>query len=116
MTFQLHVAGDIGAQWSCCMRECRAAEPGMKFLGNCGAAHLRTTFEHQRFEPGLGEVEGRDQAVVSATDDDDVARFGHASRTASFPWTFLGISLGASLCTFSRTSSRLSIFQNFERG
>ena len=45
----------------------------MKFLGDRRAAGLRAAFEHQRLESGFGQIEGGDQAVVAAADDDDVA-------------------------------------------
>ena len=76
---QLHVAYDVGAEWAGVMRERGATEAGMKFFGDGRAAHLGAAFEHQRFQSGFGEIEGGDQTVVSATDDDDVARFGHVS-------------------------------------
>ena len=79
MLLQLHIAYDVGAEGAGVMRERRAAEAGMKFFGNGRAAHLGAAFEHQRFESGFGEIEGGDQAVVTATDDDDLARFGHTS-------------------------------------
>jgi hypothetical protein len=49
----------------------------MKLLGDGGAASLGAAFEHQRFESGFGEIEGGNQTVVSGTDDDHIARFGH---------------------------------------
>ena len=51
----------------------------------------RAAFEHERLESGLGQIEGGDQAVVTAADDDDVALFSH--------------DLGSSL----------KVFENFER-
>ena len=45
----------------------------MEFFGDRGAADLIAAFEHQRLESGLGQIEGRDQPVVAAADDDDVA-------------------------------------------
>ena len=54
----------------------------MKFLGDGSAAGLSAAFEHQRLVSGFSQVEGGDQAVVAATDDDDVAvvGFGHLRR------------------------------------
>ncbi len=54
-------------------------KPGMKFFGDGCAAHLGAAFEHQRFESGFGEIEGGDQTVVSAADDDDIASLSHRS-------------------------------------
>src|SRR5258706_5156834 len=77
MLLQLHVARDIRAEWSSIVRERGATEPGMKFCGDGRAAHLGAAFEHQRFEACFGEIESGNQTVVPATDDDDIARFGH---------------------------------------
>src|SRR6266403_4458432 len=76
---QLHITYDIGTERAGVMRERGAAEAWVKFFGNGRAAHLGAAFENQRFESGFGEIEGGDQTVVSATDDDHVARFGHTS-------------------------------------
>ena len=57
---ELHVAHDVGAQWPRAMGERRAAEAGMKFLGDGRAADLRAAFEHQRLKSGFGQVEGGD--------------------------------------------------------
>ncbi len=60
----------------------------MKFFRDRRSAHLRAAFEHERLESSFGQIEGGDQTVVSATDDDDVARFGHLASSghqAAFP-------------------------------
>jgi hypothetical protein len=46
----------------------------MELFGNRRAAHLRTAFEHERFKSGFGKIEGGDQTVVSAANDDHIAR------------------------------------------
>ena len=56
----------------------------MKFFSDRGAANLRAAFEHERLESRFGQVESGDQAVVPATDDDDVARVS-AMLYAAFP-------------------------------
>ena len=56
----------------------------MKFFGDGGPADLGAAFEHQRFESGFGEIEGGDQAVVSAADDDNVARVRPSAYAAPF--------------------------------
>ena len=48
----------------------------MKFFGDGRAAGLRAALEHQRLESGFGQVEGGDQPVVAAADDDDIAVAG----------------------------------------
>ncbi len=50
----------------------------MKFFGDGRAADLRAAFEHQRLETGFGQIEGGDETVVSAADDDDIACLSHA--------------------------------------
>ena len=77
MFFELHVADDISAQRPGVVRQDGATKSGMKFLCDGGATNLRSSFEYQRFEARLREVESRDESVVSATDDDDVACLGH---------------------------------------
>src|SRR5208283_5194643 len=69
----------IGAQRSGIMRQRRATKARTNFFRDGRAAHLGAAFEHQRSEAGFGEVEGRDQTVMSATDDDHVASFGHVA-------------------------------------
>ena len=76
MLFQLHVANDVGTNGASGVRERGAAEAGMKFVGDSSAADLGAAFEDERLESGFGEVEGGDQAVVAAADDDDVACVG----------------------------------------
>src|SRR5436190_841491 len=62
----------------------------MKFFRDGRATHLRAALEDQRLESSFSEIEGGDEAVVSAADDDYIASLGH-------------------LCG-------LSVFENFERG
>ena len=93
---QLHVADDVGTQRSGGVRQRGAAEAGMKFFGDGGAAGLRAALEHQRLVSGLGQIERGDQSVVAAADDDDVA----------LPGTF----------AFRPCLRRsLEVFQNFQR-
>ena len=39
---------------------------------------LHAAFEHERLESGFGQIEGGDQAVVPAADNDDIALPRHA--------------------------------------
>ena len=52
----------------------------MKFIGDRGAADLRPTFEYERLESRLSQVEGGDQPVVATADDDEVAPSGVVLR------------------------------------
>ena len=63
----------------------------MEFFGDGCSADLRSAFEHQRLEARLRQIEGGDQSVVTAADDDDVA--------LSRPW------LGRSLDVFQNSSA-----------
>ena len=69
---ELEVLGDLRSQESCDVRERVDAEPGPRLFGDHRAAHERTLFEDHDLRPGLGEVAGRDQAVVPSSDDRDV--------------------------------------------
>ena len=60
----------------------------MKFFGDGRAAGLLAPFENQRLESGFGQVKRGDQPVVSAADDDDVARCR--------PWLRCSLSLSES--------------------
>ena len=91
MARELHVFDDFGRERAAGVSERGTAEAGMKFFGDGGAADDRAAFENERLVALLREVEGGDEGVVSAADDDDVARSGHGL-----------------------VSPR--IFQNFERG
>jgi hypothetical protein len=50
------------------------AETGIKLLGRRGAADDRAALKDGDREPGRREVSGRDETVVAAAGDDDVAR------------------------------------------
>jgi hypothetical protein len=52
------------------------AEAGMEFLGDRRAADNRPALKHGDFEPGGGEIGGRDKRIVAPADDDDVAQGG----------------------------------------
>src|SRR5271166_5543620 len=49
------------------------AEAGVEFLGDRRAADNRPALKHGDFEPRGGEIGGRDKAIVTPADDDDVA-------------------------------------------
>ena len=46
----------------------------MEFLGHRRAAHHAAPLEHRHFETGSREIGRTDESVVSAADDDDIAR------------------------------------------
>ncbi len=75
--FELHVADNFGAKRPGRVSENRAAETGMKFFGDRSATRLRAALEDQRLVSSFGQVEGSDQPVVAAADDDDIALVGH---------------------------------------
>ncbi len=45
----------------------------MKFFRDGSAAGLSAALQHQRLVSGLSQIEGGDQPVVAAANDDDVA-------------------------------------------
>jgi hypothetical protein len=45
----------------------------MEFFGDAGSANNRTTLEDDRLQAGFSEIERRNQAIVPAADNDDVA-------------------------------------------
>src|SRR5271165_7502944 len=49
------------------------AEAGVEFLGERRAADNRPALKHGDFEPRGGEIGGRDKAIVTPANDDDVA-------------------------------------------
>ncbi len=75
--FGLHVRGDIGAERTDSVRERGGAEARMKFLGDGAAADEFAAFEDQRLEATFGEVEGGDEGVVTAADEDYALSDGH---------------------------------------
>ena len=77
MLFQLHIANDFWPKRTGGMREDRRPESWVKFFGDGRATDLVPAFEHERPESGLGQRESRDQAVVPAADDDNVASARH---------------------------------------
>src|SRR5262245_40216288 len=96
MLLQLHIADDIRAQGTSIVDESGTPKPRMELFGDGRAANLGSPFEHQGLEPGLGQVKGCYQTVVSAADDDEVASFRHES-------------------VFPRGSGSLTVFENLER-
>ena len=73
MLLQLHVADDVGPQRPGGVGERGTAEAGMEFFGDGRATGLGAALQHQRLVSGLGQVEGGDQPVMAAADDDDIA-------------------------------------------
>ena len=67
--FELHVERNIRAKRTERMRERRSAKAGMKFFGDGAAAHHFAALENERLEAALSQIKGRDQCVVTATDE-----------------------------------------------
>ena len=74
---ELHVADDFGQQRASGMGERGATEAGMKFFGDGGAADDGASFQDQRLKAFFREIERRDEGVVSAAENYDVARWSH---------------------------------------
>ncbi len=81
---QLHVVHDVGAQRAGVVRERGATKARMKFFGDGRTAHQSPAFEHERLEARFGEIEGGDQTVVSAADNNYIARLGHSGSLSVF--------------------------------
>ena len=75
---QLHVAHHAGQNRPRGMRQRRTAKAGMKFISHRRAANLRVALDHQRFVSRLGQIKRRDQPIVTAANDDDVALRPHS--------------------------------------
>jgi hypothetical protein len=75
---ELHVLDNGGEQRAAGVRYGGTFEAGMKFLGDGGAADDRPAFEDEGLVAFLREIEGGDESVVSAAENDDVALRGHA--------------------------------------
>src|SRR5271156_367096 len=94
VTGELHVLHDGGEWRAAGMSDGGTFETGMNFFGDSGAADDGAAFKNQGLVAFFREVEGGDERVVAATEDDDVALSGHAqflpvslriSRAASRP-------------------------------
>ena len=76
MLFKLQVTDDVWTNRARGVRQRGATEAGMKFVGDGGAADLRSTLDYEGLEPSFSQGERGDQPVVAAADDDDVAPVG----------------------------------------
>ena len=69
---EVELLDDLGPEQRQGVREGREPEAGPQLLGDRRAADERPPLEHQRLEPGPGEVRAVGQAVVAGADDDRV--------------------------------------------
>src|SRR6478752_4302999 len=83
MPLQLHIADDVGTQRPGAVGQRRTAKAGMKLTRDRRPSRLLAAFEHKRFESGFGEVEGGNQSIVPAADDDNVATLRHGRALLS---------------------------------
>ena len=74
---ELHVFQDGRERRASGMRDGGTAETGMKFFGDGAAADDLAAFENERLQAFLREIEGGDERVVPAANDQDFARRGH---------------------------------------
>jgi len=77
MPLKLHIPRNLRTNCARIVSQPRNPELRVKFLGDRCAAHLLVAFEHERLEPGLGEIKRGDEAIVAASDNHDVARVRH---------------------------------------
>ena len=71
---EVELVDDLGPQQAQRVGERGEREARHQLLGDRGAADEVALLEHQRAQPGLGEVAGVDQSVVAAADHDRVVR------------------------------------------
>ncbi len=74
---QVHVGDHLGVQQRDRVAGDGVAEAGVELLGHRRAADDVAALQHRHLQSGAGEIEGADQPVVAAADDDDVALVGH---------------------------------------
>ena len=77
MLLKAHVANNIGPKRPGGVGEDGGTKSRMKFSRDGRAADLMAALNNQRLESGLGQIEGGDQSIVAAADDNDVARVRH---------------------------------------
>ncbi len=73
---QFEIGDDLGIEQRDRVGRDRIAEARMEFLGHRRPADDTARLEHGDTEPGLGQIGGTDQPVMTASDDDDVAHDG----------------------------------------
>ncbi len=78
---QAHVADDFRPQQADGVACRRVAEAGGEFLGHRRPADDVAAFEDADLQPRAGEIEGADEAVVAAADDQRVIGLGHIACT-----------------------------------
>ena len=80
MLLQSQVADNIGTERARTVRQRRTTEPGVEFFCDSGAAGLLAAFNDEWLESSFGEIEGSNQAIVSAANNNDVSLVGHDLR------------------------------------
>jgi hypothetical protein len=76
---EIHVAHDVGMEAGT-VSERRALETRMNVAGRRAAADRAARLEHDRLQPGPGEVVRRHEAVVACADDDERAHARVSAR------------------------------------
>src|SRR6185437_9567676 len=97
----------------------RRPKSGMTFFSDGCTTDLIATFEYERLVSGLGQVKRGDQAVVAATNNDDVVRARH-SMLVVFPLCFPSVKFCV-LCGWlftlaSKTKTSTTEGKEFHRG
>jgi len=75
---EIEFANDFGAEERDYVRAFGEKEAGDDFFGNGGAAEDAAAFEDDHFFTGFGQVGGVDEAIVTASDDNDIVELRHA--------------------------------------
>jgi hypothetical protein len=74
---EAHVGNDLRLEQADGVAGDRVAEARVELLGHRGAADHVAALEQAHLEPGAGEVERADRAVVAGADDEGVVLLGH---------------------------------------
>ena len=77
MLYKLHVGDDFGLEQADGVACDRVAKAGVEFFGDGRAADDITALDDADFQPGAGQIEGADEAVVARTDNDRIVFFCH---------------------------------------
>jgi hypothetical protein len=83
MRMQIEIANDLRVQQRNRVRRNRVAESRMEFLRDCRAADDVTSFEHRHLQTSRCEIRSADQAVVAATDDQNITGCRHDAPSSN---------------------------------
>jgi len=77
---KIQLTNDFGAEERDYVRAFGEKEAWDDFFGDGGAAEHAAALQDDHFFPGFGQVGGVDEAIVTASDDNDIVELRHALR------------------------------------